>query len=312
VDTRHLQAFLKIAECGSVSKAAEALGMAQPSLSQLLLRLEDEVGAKLFRRTARGVTTTDAGRIFEEHAPNILQAAERALDDVRRAEKEARGEVRFAVPVSVSLVLGVPLVEAVRRHAPHVSLRLVEALSGSIRSWLDEGSIDLGILYDPGPLRHLTIRSLATEELYLIGPPGAFPPLGAGNTVPLEQLGDCPLILPTAQPALREFLEQQAARLGVSLTFRTDIEALAHISRLVGAGYGYSMLTLPSIEDDLMSGRISAARIAGAAFRRTVCLARNPSRVVTAASVRVEDLIFKIAQVMVGDGRWKAELDPER
>lgn len=68
METWHLKAFLKIAETGSISRASESLGVAQPSLSQQLVRLEEEVGVALFQRTARGVTLTEAGRLFQQHA----------------------------------------------------------------------------------------------------------------------------------------------------------------------------------------------------------------------------------------------------
>src|SRR5258708_34508047 len=78
------------------------------------------------------------------------------------------------MPIMVSAVLGVLLVEAALKHAPRVTLLLVEALSGHIRTWLETGSVDLGILYDVGPLRHLSVKRLVREELYLVGPAGRF------------------------------------------------------------------------------------------------------------------------------------------
>ena len=88
MDARLLRTFLKTIELGSISRAADALGVAQPSLSQQILRLEDEVGAKLLRRTARGVATTEAGRIFEEHARHILRTIDQALEDIRQLSNE--------------------------------------------------------------------------------------------------------------------------------------------------------------------------------------------------------------------------------
>src|SRR6185437_7647292 len=102
VDTRHLRAFLKIADTSSISRAAESLGISQPTLSQQLLRLEDEVGAGLFRRTARGVTLTDAGRILQEHARQLLRGTEQAIEDVRQFKSDVTGEVILAVPYSIS------------------------------------------------------------------------------------------------------------------------------------------------------------------------------------------------------------------
>ena len=70
METRYLRSFLKIAESGSISRAAESLGIAQPSLSQQLLRLEDELGLKLFRRIARGVALTEA-----DYAGHVVRVA---------------------------------------------------------------------------------------------------------------------------------------------------------------------------------------------------------------------------------------------
>src|SRR5687768_10133209 len=112
MDARELRMFLKIVELGSISRAADALDIAQPSLSQHLLRLEDEVGSKLFRRTTRGVTTTEAGRVFEEHARHILRTIDQALENVRQLKQEPTGQVTFAMPMSVNQVIGLPLVQA--------------------------------------------------------------------------------------------------------------------------------------------------------------------------------------------------------
>ena len=90
MDTLQIRNFLMIVECGSITKAADRLGIAQPSLSQQLLRIEDELGVSLFKRTARGVTPTEAGRLFQEHALNILQAMQRAREQVNRREDVPR------------------------------------------------------------------------------------------------------------------------------------------------------------------------------------------------------------------------------
>lgn len=311
MDTRHLRVFLKIADTGSISRAAESLCIAQPSLSQQLLRLEDEVGAKLFRRTARGVTLTEAGRVFQEHARALIGSADQAIEDVRMLKGEASGPVLMAVPWSISRLAGFQLVEAFRRHAPHVSLRLVEAMTGQIRGWLEEGKVDLGILHDLGALRHLSSRRLAREELFLIGPPGAF---GTSATDPArvapDALSALPMILPGAPHGLRQTVEQDGARLGFSLDVRIELDAFQHVGRLVEAGHGFSIMPLPAVAEDLAAGRVSIARIGARGVRRTLCLMRNTGRVVTHASVRAEDLTAGVLARMIDKGEWLAEAEP--
>lgn len=312
METRHLKSFLKIAETRSISRAAESLGIAQPSLSQQLLRLEDEVGLQLFQRTARGVTLTEAGRLFQEHARHILGSTERALEDVRQLNAAARGQVVLAAPPAVCGLIGVRLVEMLEREAPQVSVRLVEAFTGTIRGWLEAGKIDLGILYEVGPLRHLAIRSLASEEMFLVGPEGAFASAGDGtlDEVAPERIAQLPLVTAGPQHGLRQVIERDAGRLGLGLQIAHEIDAMGQILALVAAGHGYSILPRPAVADDLAAGRLSIARIGSGVFRGSICLVRNPLHVVSYASVRIEDLLARVLSDLIAAQLWDAQPDP--
>ena len=310
MDTRHLRSFVKIADIGSISRAAESLGIAQPSLSQQLLRLEDEVGLVLFQRTARGVALTEAGRIFLEHARQILRATEQAIEDVRDLTSQASGEVILAVPYSISKLAGFALVEAFIREAPQISFRLVEASTGQVRGWLDGGKVDLGILHDLGPIRHLSMRPIASEELFLVGPADRFGTLDNLPQVAPAELEAMPMILPGHPHGLRQVIDREAGRLGITIQAKQDLDALRHVGPLVASGYGYSILPLPAVLDELASGRVSIARIGDGTLRRTLCLVRNAGQVVTHASVRCEDLTIAVLKRLIETGMWNAEADP--
>ena len=307
MDIRHLKSFLKIAETGSISRASVSLGITQPSLSQQLLRLEDEVGVPLFRRTARGVTLTEAGRIFQEHARLLLQKAELAIQDVRQLSTEPSGEVILAVPYSISKLAGLALVEAFIRRAPKLRFRLVEAFTGQIRGWLEAGKVDLGILHDQGHVRNLYSRRLATEELFLVGPASGYGKLHAPSDIAIAQLSQLPMILPGPQHGLRQLIDQETTRLGIALTVRLEIDAMAHIGDLVNRGHGFSILPLSALAEDLAAGHVTIARIADGAIQRTLSLVRNSNQVVTHASVRCEDLTVKVLASLIKKRLWVAE-----
>lgn len=309
MDTAHLKAFLRIAEAGSISRAAEALGIAQPSLSQQLLRLEDEIGFKLFRRTARGVSLTEAGRVFQEHARQILRDAEQALADVRQLGSSASGEVVLAMPHTVCKVIGVELVEALAREAPEIRLRPMEAFGPTIRAGLEAGSIDLAVLHDRNLPRHLAARRLLSEEIFLVGPPGRFgASVAEAPTMSALDLEGFDLITPGDQFDLRFFLDREAARLGFSYRLLMEVEAVGLLIDLVSRGHGWSILPLPAVEEALAEGRISVARMGEGSVRRTLCVVRNRAQVVTHASVFVEDLMTRIIARSIATGRWHAEL----
>lgn len=309
MDTQHLKSFLRIAETGSISRAAQSLGLAQPSLSQLLLRLEDELRFSLFRRTARGVTLTEAGRIFEERARNLLRSAELAVEDLREMSAEPSGLVLLAVPYSISRLAGVALVEEFLASAPNINFRLIEAVSGQIRGWLEGSSIDIGIMHDTGPLRGLTSRPLASEELYLAGPAGRF---GAGKSLPEVSLAEAAamkLILPGPPHGLRQILDHEASRLGLALNVRLEVDAIAHYPGLIAAGHGCAILPLPAIAEALAAKKLSIARLEQGSIRRTLCLMRNSGQIVTHASIRAEDLTIKTLSGLIEKNLWRAEPD---
>lgn len=310
MDTRHLRAFLKVADTGSITRAAESLDIAQASLSQQILRLESELGFELLRRSPRGVSLTEAGRVFQEHARQILRSTEQAVEDGRRFKSEPRGEVILALPYSINKVAAVPLVETFLSHAPTLRVRLVEALTGQIRGWLDGGKIDLGLLHELGPLRNLTSRRLAREELYLVGPAGRFGDLQTMPDVPLRDIAELPLVLPGLPHGLRQVIDQEAAQAGVALNVRAEVDAMWVIANLVANGVGCSILPLPAAQDAVAAGQVSVARLGGGAIRRTLCLTRNSAELVTHASVRCEDLTVKVLARLIEKGVWRAEPDP--
>ena len=307
MDTRQLRIFLKIAELGSISRAADALGLAQPSLSQQLLRLEDEVGSKLFRRTARGVTTTEAGLIFEKHARQILNSADQALEALQQFRSEAQAKVTLAMPFSISKLLGVQLAEALMEEAPSLSLRLVEGFSGPIRAMIENGAVDFGLLYDGEPLDQFCVKRLAREELFLVGPPGQL--AGLDSAVRFTELP--PLILPGPQHGLRLFLDREAERVGFRLRLSSEIDSLQHIAGLVSDGHGYSILPLSAVEGELRAGAISAARLGDGSFRRTLCLVRRAGVAVTDASHLVETLTIRTLKGVIARRRWIVEPDKD-
>lgn len=306
METRYLRSFLKIAETGSITRAADALGIAQPSLSQQLLRLEDDMGVPLFKRTSRGVTLTNSGRLLQEHARQILQVVDVAVEDVRHLDADPVGDVILAVPYSISKMAGIALFEAMVRRAPRVKFRLVEAMTAQIWAWLEEGKVDLGILNYLGPRRNLSFRNLASEELFLVGPAGRFGSADSTPDVSMSDLADLPMILPGLPHGLRQLIDHETARSGVALQVYRDMDVLAHIGSLICAGHGYSILPLSIVADQLASGQVSVARIEGGIIRRALAFVRNSTALVTHASVRCEDVVVDVLGDLMATGTWRA------
>lgn len=311
METAHLKAFLRIGETGSISRAAESLGVAQPTLSQQLLRLEDEVGIRLFDRTARGVTLTEAGRIFLERARQILHVTDQAIADTRGLRDEARGQVVFAMPPSVAWLIGAKLLQELARSAPLVHVRVVEAFTGSIRGWIEAEKIDLGILYEMGAVRHLTTQSLASEELVVVGPRGRFDDSLRPQEIELRDLSDATWIAPGRQHGLRQLIDAEASRLSLNLHVEQEVDSLPTTIELVATGAGLAVLPNCVAMDSRWAGQLSVARIGADGFWRRLCLVRNPAHVLTHASVRAGSVTRSVMARLIAKGAWQARLENE-
>jgi LysR family nitrogen assimilation transcriptional regulator len=311
MDAVLIRAFMAIVQSGSITRASERLGIAQPSLSQQLLRLEDELGVKLFKRTARGVTLTEGGRVFEEHGRNILRDMARAKDDLRAMKGDISGNVVIGLPLSISLRFGIPLILAVREQRPQVFLTVEEAMSGDVRNWLEQGTIDLAVLYDAARIRQFSVKRVANELMCVVGPPGQFGPCDArgiaAQPLSMQDVTNLPLILPSKRHGLRQFVDAAFAGQDLAINVCIEVDSLTHIKTLVAGGHGYAILSHAAVARELQDRALSAAIIP--TLERGVDIARDPSNIVTRASVGVEDILTAILRQSMTQG-WAAYPPP--
>ena len=256
MDIKQLKYFIAIAEEGSLSAASARLHVAQPSLSHHVIKVERELGVTLIKRSSRGVVLTESGQILLKHAREICASMDVCRDKVRQSGGVPKGEVSFGMPSSVSMVLSVPLTETVLVEQPHIKLRVIEAMSGFIRAWLEDQIIDLAFLYEVHELKHCEVSKLMSEDLFLRGRRQLATCDAAGNAVSLGDIQQLDLILPSLHHGLRQTLERHARTLGRPLNVRIEMDSLAQIKELVVRGSGYTVLA-PAAEMTVCIAEIS-------------------------------------------------------
>lgn len=308
IDVKQLRYFIAIAEEGSLSAAAQRLHIAQPSLSQHVLAIERNLGITLLERSQRGVSLTQPGEILLAHARELTVAMDRAIEAVRQSGVEPQGDVAFGLPSSIAMVLSVPLAETVRLELPKVRLRAIDAMSGYIQSWLEDQSIDLGMLYDISGVRHLAYSQLMTERLHFFAAPDAWPFASrAGTAVSLADLAAIDLVLPSPHHGLRVMIDRIARTQAVKLMVATEMDALGQIKTMVARGSGYTILAPAAALDFVERGELIMAPICEPEMIRPVYLVRNPAKPVTVASRELERITLEVIGDLVGRGIWQAE-----
>ena len=172
MELRHLRYFIAVAEEGHITRAAERLGMQQPPLSQRIKAIEHELDVQLFRRKARGVELTEAGRVFLDNARAMLAQNERAIESTRRTARGEQGRLCVGVTPTGPFHPFVPrVIRAFREAFPLVSLTLEESLSPELLKRLRNEQMDAAFLRTPmAEPADLVIDSLLEEPMVVALP----------------------------------------------------------------------------------------------------------------------------------------------
>ena len=174
MELRHLRYFIAVAEEGHITRAAERLGMQQPPLSQRIKAIERELDVQLFRRKARGVELTDAGRAFLDNARAMLAHFDHTFDVVRRTARGEQGRIRVGVTPTSPFHPFVPRVICSFREAfPLVFLQLEERLGNELVERLRDDRIDVAFIRTPvANPEGLVVDPLLEEPMLVALPAG--------------------------------------------------------------------------------------------------------------------------------------------
>lgn len=304
MELRQLRYFVQIVESGSLSRAAEMLRIAQPSLSLQVKSLEEELGIALLVRHPRGVTPTELGMVFCNHARKVLSEVEQAKDVVRSQAASPVGRVSVGLPTSACRGLSLPLVRAVAQRHPRISLHIVEAMTGSLDEWIQMGRLDVALLYNHRAYEHVAWTEMMSEDLMLIVPNAA---AGAPRgPVPFQALSRLPLTLPSRLNVLRAVVEQIAARHEVELTV-DDCDSLPCIRQLVLAG---AMTIMPqfAFAEEIARGEMRALAIDDPTPSWTLSVVLSQRTINLRASQVVAEIMAEVIADLVGSGTWTARL----
>jgi LysR family transcriptional regulator, nitrogen assimilation regulatory protein len=304
MDLRQLRYFLGIVEHGSISRAAEALRVAQPALSLHLKRLEEDFGCQLVLRTARGVVPTESGRRLAQRAIGLIESMDSLRDDVRAVESMPSGPATVGIPTSLGPVLTVPLALAVRRAHPLIRLRVVEGLSGHMLEWVLSGQLDLALIFGAKDMGGLNTEFVAREQLHLVGPADD-PLLRERAAIPFAEALALPLILPGRPHGLREEVEHAALLARGSVNVAMEIDALEQIKALVAEGCGYTVLSERVARYGAAAERLTGLPIADPQIDRTILLAHASGRPMPVAARAAHAILRDLLADLTQDGAWK-------
>ncbi|HWD58945.1 MAG TPA: LysR family transcriptional regulator [Stellaceae bacterium] len=296
MELRSLHYFVRIAELGSITRAAAHLHVAQPALTRHVQRLEDELNVALFTRANRGVRLTEAGQKLLDGATRILRDIERTGDEIRAQDAHPSGKIVLGITPTLCPVLVPALFARMRRDYPMIELKVMHAGMVRLEEFIIDGRVDIALLSELSRSRLVVSTRLAEEEMVLVTRPGARPP----GTVGGDELRRTPLIL---GDGLRAAMDALLAGHEIELQVDTELNDHETIRLMVADGAGAAVLPLSSVSRECARGLLEAHRITEPGVFRTLALGVRASRNASLAREAIARTIRAMVEDMEEEGR---------
>jgi len=232
---RHIRYLLAVAEHRNFTRAAEALHVSQPTLSQQIRQIEETLGAQLLDRTGRTVRLTDAGEAYVAYAQRAMQnldAGARAIHDVKEL---SRGSLRIATtPTFTSYLIG-PLLSEFNRRYENITIDLAEMTQDRMEALLAEDMLDVGIAFDDTHSPDIEAHVLFIEQLALmVGQSHVH--AGRRRPLPLDNLMQVALILLNRKFATRRYIDGYFAQHKVTPRIAMEVNSVSAVIEVLRHG----------------------------------------------------------------------------
>ncbi|PYV78019.1 MAG: transcriptional regulator [Acidobacteria bacterium] len=261
MELRHLRYFVAVAEAGSLTVAAERrLHTSQPSLSRQIRDLEDEVGARLLTRRARGIELTPAGRAFLDHARVVLSQVEAAAEAARRVAHPAKPYFSMGFLTGHELTWMPEALRILHDELPNIDVMISSQYSPLLADGISKGKIDAAFLRRERGVPDLAFRLLVKEPLMVVLPRdhrlAALKAISPGDLV-----GETFVTVSATAPVLRVVIDNYLKRSGINITPAHEADHLAMGMSLIASTRGVGLL--PAYAQNLLPSSVTTRPLKG-------------------------------------------------
>jgi len=297
MELRHLRYFVAVAEAGSLTVAAQRrLHTSQPSLSRQIRELEDEVGAQLLTRRARGVELTPAGRAFLDHARSVLSQVEAATEAARRAAHPARPCFTMGFLTGHELTWMPEALRILRDELPNIDVMISSQYSPGLANALVKGTIDAAFLRREQGVPELAYRVLVKEPLMVVLPSDHR--LAALKAISLKDLvGETFVIVSNTAPVLRVVIDEYLKRSGTNIRPAHEADHLSMGMSLIASTRGVGLL--PAYAQNFLPSSVTSRPLKGDVPTIELVLGykkSNESPILKLLLSRLDELVARASQ----------------
>ena len=269
MELQQLETFLAVVEERSFSRAAQRLLRTQPAVSQVIRKLEDELGEPLFERALRDGSLTAAGEVLRTYAERLVGLRAEAASAVRELKMLERGHLNLAANEYTTLYL-LPLLDRFRHISPHISLAVQRSLASRIPDDLLARRAELGVLsFRPDPEQFRSIQVYSDGVAFLVH---AGHPLAGRRRVHLRELGAQHFVAHNVASPLRRRIIAIFAEHKTPLNIGVELPSLEAVKRFVAMGNGVAFLPELAAEKEIESGELVKVPVAEVKLERQLRL----------------------------------------
>jgi LysR family hca operon transcriptional activator len=297
MELRHLRYFVAVAEEGSLTVAAERrLHTAQPSLSRQIRDLEEEVGAQLMIRSARGIELTAAGRVFLDHARLALAQVEAAGEAARRAAQPAKQSFALGFLTGKEIDWLPEAIRLLRDELPHLEITISSQYSPDLADALLRGKLDVAFLRREARATDLMFKVVATEPFVVVLPSDHR--LASHEAInPRDLVGETFIGVSKTAPVGRGIIDDYLRRSGIDIRPAHEADHMAMAMSFVASTRGVALL--PAYARNLLPSSLISRPLQGdvPTIELVVGYSRmNTSPILKLFLSRIDDLIARVSK----------------
>lgn len=303
MNIRRLKSFITIVDMGSITRAADALHIAQPALSQQLVALEEHFKRQLLIRSQQGVVPTEAGKVLYGHAHAMLRQFAQTEVDVLSAGQQLSGRVSVGLaPFSAASTLSMSLLSEMRVRHPGILLHLVESVGQAYSELVVNGRLEMALLHGSGGVKGLHYEPLLEETFYFVAH-ADFDFDDDGGALQVSQLSALPMLLPPSYNFVRRAIDEAFNLHHQSLNIVGELEAVKSIARAVDAGLGCTIMPKAIAERIQSESRDVVIRsISGPTISQTLSLCVSDRTPLSEPAAAVRELLIELTQSLAQSG----------
>jgi len=299
-----LETFLAVAEEKSFSRAAKRLHRTQPAVSQVIRNLEQELGELLLDRSSRDGTLTDAGRVLQEYAQELLNLRNEARLSLVELRQLQKGKLTISANEYTSLYL-LGMLHEFRRVHPMIRVAVQRSLASRVPQQVSEHAAEMGVLSFRPEDPELRSTVVYRDELTFVVPPSH--PLASAGEISIRELGAEVFIAHNVPSPYRAKVLQAFARHKTPLHMDVELPTIESIKKFVAMGNGVALVPGLCVEDELARGELKRVSVRDLVLERKLRLVYRKQAVLSHAARAFLQVVESLSSAKKGRYLYQAE-----